>query len=60
MPWLAIIAALLPLLKLLLEWLSKSDSLSERQQRKVNEVIGLTNKIRSKAVTLGCKSEGEE
>ena len=60
MSWLAIIAALLPLLLKLLEWLTDRKELTERQQKKVNRIIGVTNKIRARAVRLGCRSEGSD
>ena len=64
MGWLTIIMALLPLLLKLLEWLTKQQTagkeLTDKQKRKVNEVIYRSNKIRAVAVRMGCNSVGEK
>ena len=58
MPWFAIIAALMPLLEMLIRWLNTRESLTTRQQEKLNNVIYKTNVIRQKACAMGCDPNG--
>ena len=62
MNWLAIIAALLPLLLKLLEWLQKreasGDGLTPRQVEKLNRVVYRMNAVRGLACKMGCSQAG--
>lgn len=58
MSWLMILAALMPLLEMLIRWLSGRTSLTEKQQTKLNNLIHKCNQIRDKSCSMGCKPEG--
>lgn len=59
MGWLAIVAALIPVLLKLVEWLKNRNSLTERQQAKLNKIIGITNDIKYRSVSMGCNPQGD-
>lgn len=56
--WIAIVAGLLPLLTMLIKWLSGQSSLSTAQQDRLNRVIFKMNEVKTRACGMGCDANG--
>lgn len=61
MIWVTIIAALIPLLVKLIEYLrNRKKPLTDRQKAALNKVLRHCAELRRHAVSMGCHPEGEE
>lgn len=59
MPWIMIIAALVPLVEMLIKWLRDKKSLSPNQRERLNHVLYKFSEVRGLAVPMGCFANGE-
>ena len=60
MIWITIIAAIIPLVVKLIEWLkSRKTPITERQKGKLNSLLAHCSELRGLATAAGCKPDGE-